>query len=201
MPQTDLPPPPEPLMQGYRMLNARPEPNVRDRYTFVHVVQGEYAVSDQPDTILTTILGSCVSTCICDPVARVGGMNHFLLPDSGPGNGQQFRYGLYAMELLINGLLKKGASKDRLEAKLFGGATMNDGLGRIGAANAAFAQRFLSDEGIRCVAQSLGGTRARRVRFTPTTGHAQQLIVQPDALTPQPPPRVPPRNDDDVTFF
>jgi chemotaxis protein CheD len=181
------------------MLNAKTERHVRDRFTYVHVVQGEYAVSDRPDTILTTILGSCVSTCICDPVVGVGGMNHFLLPDSGPTNGQQFRYGLYAMELLINGLLKKGASKDRLEAKLFGGAAMNDGLGHIGAANGAFAIRFLADEGIRCVAQSLGGSLARRVRFTPTTGQAQQLIVQPDALVPPPPP--PPRRDDDVTFF
>lgn len=183
------------------MLNARSEGNLRHRPNYVHVVQGEYAVSDQPDTILTTILGSCVSTCICDPIAGVGGMNHFLLPDSGPVSGQQFRYGLYAMELLINGLLKKGASKERLEAKLFGGAMKNDGLGRIGPANAAFAQRFLADEGIRCVAQSLGGTLARRVRFTPTTGHAQQLIVKPDALTSRPPPRMPPQGEDDVTFF
>lgn len=183
------------------MSNARPDGRLHDRPTYVHVVQGEFVVSDQPGTVLTTILGSCVSTCICDPTAGVGGMNHFLLPDNGPGDGRQFRYGLYAMELLINGLLKKGASKDRLEAKLFGGAMMNDGLGRIGAANAAFARRFLADEGIRCLAQSLGGTLARRVRFTPTTGQAQQLIVQPDALAPQPPPRLPARSDDDVTFF
>jgi chemotaxis protein CheD len=183
------------------MQTTKTESFVRDKLTYVHVVQGEYAVSDEPDTILTTILGSCVSTCISDPVARVGGMNHFLLPDSGPGDAQQFRYGLYAMELLINGLLKKGASKDRLEAKLFGGAAMNDGFGRIGAANGAFALRFLADEGIRCVAQSLGGTNARRIRFTPTTGHAQQLIVQQDAITPAPPVRQPTRNDDDVTFF
>ncbi|OYU37436.1 MAG: chemotaxis protein CheD [Pseudorhodobacter sp. PARRP1] len=182
------------------MLSRKSESFVRNEITYVHVVQGEYAVSDRIDTVLTTILGSCVSTCIWDPVIRIGGMNHFLLPDGGPGHGKEFRYGLYAMELLINGLLKNGASKDRLEAKLFGGATMNDGLGKIGAANGVFALGFLADEGIRCVAQSLGGTSARRVRFTPTTGLAQQLIVKSDAVAP---PRVmlPIKRNDDVIFF
>lgn len=182
-------------------MNTKTEGYSRDAHTYVHVVQGEYMVSDQIDTILTTILGSCVSTCMWDPVARVGGMNHFLLPDGGSGQGQQFRYGLYAMELLINGLLKKGASKSRLEAKLFGGAAMSDGLGNIGAANGAFALRFLADEGIRCVAQSLGGRQARRVRFTPTSGHAQQMLLQADAIVAEPPVRVPPGSNEDVTFF
>lgn len=177
------------------------ESYTRDSLTYVHVVQGEYTVSDQRDVVLTTILGSCVSTCIWDPAARVGGMNHFLLPDGGSAQGQQFRYGLYAMELLINGLLKMGANKNRLEAKLFGGAAMSGGLGNIGAANGAFALRFLADEGIRCVAQSLGGNQARRVRFTPTTGHAQQMLLQTDAIVAEPPVRLPPRSNDDVTFF
>lgn len=186
---------------GAKRVNIKTASYSRDALTYVHVVQGEYMVSDQSDTILTTILGSCVSTCICDPVARVGGMNHFLLPEGGAGQGQQFRYGLYAMELLINGLLKKGANRNRLEAKLFGGAAMSDGLSNIGAANGAFAVRFLSDEGIRCVAQSLGGRLARRVRFSPTTGHAQQMLLQPDAIVAEPPVRLPPRSNDDVTFF
>ena len=183
------------------MLITRTERHMHEGHTYIHVVQGEYAVSDQGDTILTTILGSCVATCICDPTARIGGMNHFLLPDSGPGDRQYFRYGLHAMELLVNGLLKKGASKDRMEAKLFGGATMADGLGWIGAANGAFALRFLREEGIRCIAQSLGGTHARRIRFSPTTGHAQQMIVQPGAIAPAPIRPIPKRSDDDVTLF
>lgn len=182
-------------------MTVKTEAFARDDLTYIHVVQGEYSVSDRSDTVLTTILGSCVSTCIWDPVARVGGMNHFLLPDAGPARGQQFRYGLYAMELLINGLLKRGASRQRLEAKLFGGAAMSDGLGNIGAANAAFAQRFLADEGIHCAAQSLGGRQARRIRFTPTTGQARQLLLQPDAIIAEPPARLPPRSQDDVTFF
>lgn len=182
-------------------MNAKTESYSRDALTYVHVVQGEYLVSDQPETILTTILGSCVSTCLWDPVAGIGGMNHFLLPDGGSGQGQQFRYGLYAMELLINGLLKKGAQKSRLEAKVFGGAAMSGGLGNIGAANGAFAVGFLAEEGIPCVAQSLGGRQARRIRFSPTTGHAQQMLLQPDAIVAEPPVRLPPRSHDDVTFF
>jgi chemotaxis protein CheD len=177
------------------------ESHVRDAVTYIHVVQGDYAVSDQGNTVLTTILGSCVSTCISDPVAGVGGMNHFLLPGNASGDTQSIRYGLYAMELLINGLLKKGASKNRLVAKLFGGASMSDGFGRIGEANGRFALEFLANEGIACAAQSLGGTNARRIRFTPTTGYAQQLIVQPNELKTVPPARVSSRSDTDVTFF
>lgn len=173
----------------------------RDAVTYIHVVQGDYAVSDRENTILTTILGSCVSTCICDPIARVGGMNHFLLPGNGSGDTQSIRYGLYAMELLINGLLKMGASKNRLAAKLFGGASMSDGFGRIGEANGKFAVDFLANEGIPCIAQSLGGTNARRIRFTPTTGYAQQLIVQQDELKTVPPARASSRSETDVTFF
>ncbi|MDZ4085889.1 MAG: chemotaxis protein CheD [Tabrizicola sp.] len=173
----------------------------RDAVTYIHVVQGDYAVSDRENTILTTILGSCVSTCISDPIARVGGMNHFLLPGNGSGDTQSIRYGLYAMELLINGLLKMGASKNRLAAKLFGGASMSDGFGRIGEANGKFAVDFLANEGIPCIAQSLGGTNARRIRFTPTTGYAQQLIVQQDELKTVPPARASSRSETDVTFF
>jgi chemotaxis protein CheD len=169
--------------------------------TYIHVVQGDYAVSDLENTVLTTILGSCVSTCISDPIARVGGMNHFLLPGNAAGDTQSIRYGLYAMELLINGLLKMGARKVRMSAKLFGGASMSDGFGRIGEANGKVALDFLLNEGIPCVAQSLGGTHARRIRFTPTTGYAQQLIVQHDELKTVPPARKLSRSESDVTFF
>ena len=90
--------------------------------TRVHVGQGEHYVTADPTVMLTTILGSCVAMCLRDPVAGVGGMNHFLLPEgsgSGPEAGR--RYGAYAMEVLINDCLKRGARRDRLEAKLFGG--------------------------------------------------------------------------------
>mgnify|MGYP000256457851 CR=1 FL=1 len=166
-----------------------------------HVIQGEYRVSDDPGIVLTTILGSCVATCLCDPVARVGGINHFLLPDGNGGDGLGFRYGLLAMELLINGLLKSGADKARLQAKLFGGARMNNSLVRIGDANAAFAREFLKAEGIRCQSESLGGTLARRIRYVPTTGAAQQMMLsdQDDPVPSQ--RRTRPAASDDVTLF
>jgi chemotaxis protein CheD len=174
----------------------------RDDFNVIHVVQGDYHVSNRADTVLTTILGSCVATCLSDPVAGVGGMNHFVLPHGDSSDGTRNRYGLHAMELLINGLLKMGARKDRIEAKLFGGAMMHDGLGRIGVANGEFAVRFLDAEGIRCVAKSLGGTDCRRIRYVPSTGQARQMIVQSSELVVAPaPPRKRQQSSDDVTFF
>ena len=144
-----------------------------------HVVQGEYAIIDEPDVVLTTILGSCVAACIRDPLAKVGGMNHFLLPGDKNGGSDTVKYGINAMELLINDILKKGGKRDRLEAKLFGGANVVQGLSDVGAQNAAFAERFLNEEGIRCIGQSLGGDRARRIRYWPLTGRATQQFLAP----------------------
>ena len=143
----------------------------------VHVVQGAYEATADPTVVLTTILGSCVCTCLNDPIARVGGMNHFLLPDGEDLSFGKMRYGLHAMELLINELLKLGAKRHRLEAKLFGGAGMHGGLGKIGQANGDFALKFLETESIRLAGRSLGGTQARRVRYWPITGKAQQLFI------------------------
>jgi chemotaxis protein CheD len=143
----------------------------------VHVVQGEYLVVTDPGIVLTTILGSCVATCLWDPVVGVGGMNHFLLPGE-EGGGDEVKYGVNAMELLVNGLLRKGAARGRLQAKLFGGGQVMQNLSDVGAKNAAFAQRFLSLENIVCVSQSLGGTQARRIRFWPTTGRAGQMLLE-----------------------
>jgi chemotaxis protein CheD len=144
----------------------------------VHVVQGEHYVSSDPDVVMTTILGSCVAVCLRDKETGVGGMNHFLLPDGKvEGTDQGRRYGAYAMELLINDLLRSGARRERLEAKLFGGARMFGGLSDVGASNAAFAEKFLRDEGIPVVGGSLGGFEARRVQYWPNTGRAQQRTV------------------------
>ena len=141
----------------------------------IHVIQGDHAVSDTPGTVLTTVLGSCVAACLYDPERRVGGMNHFLLPDS-PGV-RDIRQASAAMEQLINSLQKRGARRDRLVAKLFGGARMLKGLPDIGRRNGEAALTFLKGEGIRVEAQSLGGNQARRVRFWPDTGRAQQLLL------------------------
>ncbi|WP_092890269.1 hypothetical protein [Roseicitreum antarcticum] len=173
----------------------------RGIFNVIHVVQGSQFVSDEPNTVLTTILGSCVATCITDPVRGVGGMNHFLLPEGSPDERQQMRYGSHAMELLINGLLKMGARKDRMEAKLFGGAMMHDGLGKIGPANMEFAQKFLVNEGIRCVAKSLGGTDARRIRYVPTTGQARQMIVRSSEVLVSRSSVGKSNDDDGITIF
>lgn len=141
----------------------------------VHIVQGEYQVSDDPGLVLSTLLGSCVAACIRDPDVGVGGMNHFLLPGGEGSHGVQ--YGVQAMELLVNGLLKRGARRGRLEAKLFGGARLLDGLTDVGDQNSAFAEQFLRDEGIRLMGGSLRGDQGRRIQYWPVSGRARQILV------------------------
>lgn len=146
--------------------------------SFVHVVQGEFHVSTDANVVLTTILGSCVAACIRDPLAGIGGMNHFLLPFGEAKDGQgQLRYGVHAMELLINDMLRRGCRRDRLEAKLFGGGRMVQGLRDVGRQNAEFAKHFLSSESIRFVGGSLGGEGGRRVQFWPVSGRARQVGI------------------------
>ncbi|MGP1356446.1 chemotaxis protein CheD [Roseicyclus sp.] len=149
-----------------------------------HVIQGEQAVTDHPGATLQTVLGSCVSACLHDPVRQIGGMNHFLLPDDG--NRTDMRYASASMERLVNELLKRGALRDRLQAKLFGGARIMPSLPDIGRRNAEAALTFLRSEGIACLSQSLGGTQARRVRFWPATGRAQQLLIDRNAALQDP---------------
>ncbi|MDB5433368.1 MAG: chemotaxis protein CheD [Caulobacter sp.] len=156
-------------------------------YKKVHVIQGEHAVSRDPEVAMTTILGSCVAACIYDAELGVGGMNHFLLAETSDGARMEeevMRYGAYAMEVLINDLMKLGARRDRLEAKLFGGAKMFDALNDVGSANASFARRFLEDEGIRVSGASLGGRLARRVEFWPVSGRARQREVDQQVEAP-----------------
>lgn len=143
----------------------------------VTVVQGEHAVSSDPNVVMSTVLGSCVAVCLFDVRARVGGMNHFLLAGTNESGSGDMRYGVNAMELLINRLLQAGAARHQLAAKLFGGASMTDHAGGIGQSNAAFARDFLQQESIPCISRSLGGELARRVQFTPSTGAARQLQI------------------------
>ncbi len=144
-----------------------------------HVIQGEYRVSSDPELVLTTILGSCVAACIRDPVVGVGGMNHFLLPGEmgATTGGEGLRYGVQSMELLVNDLLRRGARRDRLEVKLFGGARLIDGLTDVGNQNAGFAERFVRDEGLVHAGGSLRGDRARRIQYWPVSGRARQVFL------------------------
>lgn len=150
----------------------------------INLIQGEFQVSNDPNVVFTTLLGSCVAACIRDPAALVGGMNHFLLPgDESMTKAQEAeRYGVHLMELLLNGLLKAGAKSQRLEAKLFGGAKTMKGLADVGSQNAGFAERFLRNEGIKVVGSSLGGEQGRRIQFWPVSGRARQTFLSSDKI-------------------
>lgn len=139
------------------------------------IVAGSYCVSNG-DEILSTVLGSCVSTCIRDSVAGVGGMNHFILPrDDGDDDDAStaMRYGAYAVERLINDLVKHGARRERLEVKVFGGGNVIDCRAKIGAKNVAWVRSYLCDEGLAITAEDVGGGWARRLRYHGLTGRAQ----------------------------
>ncbi len=129
--------------------------------------------------MVTTILGSCVAACIRDPLAGVGGINHFLLPGElgRSKSGEAERLGVHLMEMLVNGLLKAGARRDRLEAKLFGGARTVRARTDIGKNNVEFAQRFLKAEGISHVGGNTGGPQGRRIQYWPVSGRARQILL------------------------
>ncbi len=136
----------------------------------------QYLVVDD-DTALVTLLGSCVAACIRDPLLKIGGMNHFLLPDGNTGDGAPARYGSFAMEVLINDLLKRGAARNRLEAKVFGGANVLKGFtsNPVGTRNAEFVRSYLQAERIPILAEDLCGIHPRKVFFFPPTG---RVVVQ-----------------------
>ncbi|HPX89685.1 MAG TPA: chemoreceptor glutamine deamidase CheD [Methylophilaceae bacterium] len=137
---------------------------------------GEYYFTDK-DMVIVTVLGSCVSACIRDNISGIGGMNHFMLPDSAAADkdspvSESMRYGTYAMEVLINQLLRNGARRENLEAKIFGGGnvlksftTMN-----VGDRNASFVRKFLKEERIRVTGEDLLDIYPRKVYYFPKTG-------------------------------
>jgi chemotaxis protein CheD len=132
---------------------------------------GEYYIT-QRDMMIVTVLGSCVSACMRDPVAKVGGMNHFMLPTrdaEGPLSASA-RYGAYAMEVLINKLFALGARRERLEAKVFGAARVLPGMSDIGERNAKFAIEYLKRESIRVLANDLGHDEPCKIYFFAQTG-------------------------------
>ena len=139
------------------------------------ILPGEYYCTYK-DMLIVTVLGSCVSACIRDRVSGIGGMNHFMLPDGGDGSdpliSASARYGTYAMEVLINELLKAGARRENLEAKVFGGGNVLRGLTalNVGERNAAFVRGYLKAEGIRVLAEDLNDIFPRKVYFFPRTG-------------------------------
>ncbi|HEY8354961.1 MAG TPA: chemoreceptor glutamine deamidase CheD [Methylophilaceae bacterium] len=138
------------------------------------ILPGEYYCTDK-DMVIVTVLGSCVAACIRDTVRGIGGMNHFMLPDSGGDDSvvsASMRYGVYAMEVLINQLLKRGARRQNLEAKIFGGGNVLRAFAttNVGERNARFVKEFLKAENIRIAAEDLNDIYPRKVYFFPATG-------------------------------
>jgi chemotaxis protein CheD len=135
----------------------------------IKLLPADYAISDEPLAIVT-LLGSCVAACLYDPMLRVGGMNHFMLPDGEADTGNA-RYGAHAMELLINALLKRGARRARLLAKVFGGGNVLRGFhDPIGSRNARFVLGYLDAERIPVQASDLGDIHPRKVAFFVQSG-------------------------------
>ena len=139
------------------------------------ILPGEFYCTYK-DMLIVTVLGSCVSACIRDRVSGIGGMNHFMLPDGGDASdpliSASARYGTYAMEVLINELMKSGARRENLEAKVFGGGNVLRGLAalNVGERNAEFVRTYLKAEGIRVLAEDLNDIFPRKVYFFPRTG-------------------------------
>lgn len=168
-------------MSGGTALRVAPDQVMRyqdDRFKTLaaKLLPTQYLVVDS-DIALVTVLGSCVAACIRDPLLRLGGMNHFMLPDGHVGDGAPARYGSYAMELLINDLLKRGASRSRLQAKVFGGANVLKGFTQnpVGSRNSEFVRQYLEAERIEVVAEDLRGIHPRKVWFFP---HSGRVVVQ-----------------------
>lgn len=147
----------------------------------VKIFAGDWYISSQEDEMLATILGSCVSACVRDPVIGIGGMNHFLLPGNDMtdiSSGDAARYGMFAMENLINALFKAGAQKQRLEFKVFGGGNVINNSARIGSKNAAFIRDFLKREGYRIASEDLEGNYPRSLHYYPLTGKVMMRKLQ-----------------------
>jgi chemotaxis protein CheD len=152
----------------------------------VKILPGEFFVHNE-DLLLTTTLGSCIAACLWDRNARVGGMNHFMLPD---GAGDSGRYGSYAMELLINEMMKRGASRTSMEAKVFGGGQVVSGMNslNVGERNTQFVINYLKTEHIPILSKDVMDIYPRKVCFLPASGKAMVKRLAPtqaDALAAQ----------------
>lgn len=166
-----------PAMRGFEHVKRHWDPGLG--CMAAKILPGEYYATVQ-DEMVSTVLGSCVAACIWDPEARVGGMNHFLLPEPvgdrgswAQQNGRAARYGVDAMEQLVNAVLKAGGQRQRLKAKIFGGGQILANMTDIGKRNIDFVRRYLATEGLDPVAEDVGDVFPRHVRFFPHSGKAQ----------------------------
>ncbi len=147
----------------------------------VKVLPGEYYVTADENEIIATVLGSCVAACIRDSKTGFGGLNHFMLPEEKgqgwSGADASLRYGTFAMERLINEIVRTGCPRERLEIKVFGGAVLQSSHALIGSQNSDFVRRFLGKEGLEIQGEDLGGPHARRIHFHPVSGRARRKFV------------------------
>jgi len=173
-----------PIVPGFEQLQRFWEPDTQ-RWT-VKILPGEYYVT-RSDEAITTVLGSCVSACIRDPVLRIGGMNHFMLPEDNSVRDPHphspvvlsTRYGSYAMESLINDLLKLGGLRERLEIKVFGGGRVLTAMTDIGARNIDFVRDYLNLERLPIDVQDVGGEQPRKVVYFPSEGKVRVRKLRP----------------------
>lgn len=157
----------------HRFLTAKGE-------TLAKILPGELYVTEPPE-LITTLLGSCVAACIRDSAFGVGGMNHFMLPDTDAHDqsDRRGRYGAYAMERLVNEVLKAGGRRERLEIKIFGGGNMGSSRARIGEQNVEFVESYLAREGLSITARNVGGNAARKLIYDPGTGRVRMMKLPP----------------------
>jgi chemotaxis protein CheD len=150
-------------------------------YEIASILPGEFFVSREP-MIVYTVLGSCISACIRDPIVGVGGMNHFMLPEpketAHDSWGESTRYGSYAMESLINEILKRGGLKRRLEIKLFGAGKIYEGKIDVGANNAKWVIEYLKSEGLAAVKTDLGDVFPRKIYYFTNSGRVLMKRIE-----------------------
>lgn len=145
--------------------------------TTIKILPGEFYVTSENERI-ETILGSCISACVRDPIAGVGGMNHFMLPVNKSNTSPHVlsdanRYGNFAMENLVNALLSKGAKRERLEFKIFGGGRIMSSMTNVGWYNIGFTFDYVATEGFKVVSQDIGDVYPRKILYYPLTGRVR----------------------------
>lgn len=170
-----------PPVDTNRFAHIRRMRDSRFPHEIAAILPGEFFVSATP-MIVYTVLGSCISACIRDPLTGVGGMNHFMLPKPKDGGndswGESTRYGSYAMESLINEILKLGGVKSRLEVKLFGAGKIYEGNIDVGARNAEWVISFLQTEGLTAVKTDLGDVCPRKVYYFTDSGRVLMKKIE-----------------------
>ncbi len=174
--------PPEPL-PGFSHITRYWDP-MHGTYA-AKILPGEYYVTRHQELIVT-VLGSCVSVCVRDPLRRIGGMNHFMLPSHSTNGGgwevddpsQATRYGSFAIETLLNELIKRGSRRRDLEIKVTGGGAVLAGMTNVGKMNVAFAREFLKAEGLHVVGEDVEDIYPRKVYYQPLTGRVRVLKLK-----------------------